>query len=793
MRTNIFSIFAILMAVFFTSCEETSDYGTAAIPQCWEPASDFYEADGEIFVNANIIFDDKNVTKMVRHQVTLTTEERIQAVGEYPFFCEDNLSEGKYAISEENTAMMQYKYCYDKINTIKVNGLIMSYTHNSKTYSLPCASTIKVIGSMTEAVETETGLANSTVYTAVANGKKLAKGVQEFLAVKPDAPVVDPAEPIKWYPISNTKAVVVFDNDSTAEVAHNMGITAEELIKREGITALSYNSLSAKAASSINFNYNHNINNVVKVSGLDFIYNYNGKEYKNLPCAVEMTVKGNHSVTTNKKDGYEFYELSKTVYSLYAGETAIAEATQNFEISKAAAPIVEPAEPIKWYPISNTKAVVVFDNDSTAEVAHNMGITAEELIKREGTTALSYNSLSAKAASSINFNYNHNINNVVKVNGLNFVYKYNGKEYKNLPCAVEMTVKGSHSVVENSKNGYEFYELSKTVYSLFAGETAIAEATQNFEISKARTLVSEDITFEHGAYKTPSYSNGIITIICDNVMNVLQKYSDNTSNETEVDYTVSNLYNVAIPVFVLNSKDALVGVSANFANGVAKVLGKNITVSHRSNNVSDIIFNGKNYRDDSRRPNCKPMAQSIYFKSENKAEITFDNGQTVEVDYNVKVAINFDGVLVKGWATDSYVDGGSGVAAHEGTYFHFVVNKNGAYTMYSAKVKENISVADFTATSVSENFVNTLSNEKPAAFTGKSVSTYDLGYINKIVKYSEDTYIIQYYNGNDKLDRTVGQSGAAIGSNYRYPIRGTWSEDVISVEGTTYYITGSQN
>ena len=464
-----------------------------------------------------------------------------------------------------------------------------------------------------------------------------------------------------------------------------------------------------------------------------------------------------------------------------------------FEISKAAAPIIEVPEPIKWYPKSNTEVVVVFDNDSTATVAHNMGIRAEELIKREGTTALSYDNLSAKAASSLTFNYNHNINNVVKVNGLDFVYKYNGKEYKDLPCAVELMVKGNHSVVENSKNGYEFYELSKTVYSLFGGDVNIAEATQMFEISKARTLVSEDISFEHGAYKTPSYSNGIITIICDNIMNVLQKYSDNTSEEIEVDYAVSNLYDVTIPVFVLNSKDALVGVSANFANGVAEVLGKNITVSHRSNNVSDIIFNGKNYRDDSRRPECKPKAQSIYFKSENKAEITFDNGQTVEVDYTVKVAINFDGVLVKGWATDSYVDGASGVASREGTYFHFVVSKNGSYTMYSAKVKENISVTDFTATSVSEAFVSKLSNDNPAAFTGKSVASYTIGYIDNVEKYKENSYIIDYMLQNGTLDRTVGFTGGAIKEGYRYPIRGTWSENTITVEGTQFYITGSQN
>lgn len=334
MKTNnIFMIFAILMATIFSACSEhmAEEIGEAtATPKYWEPTSDFYTSAEGVFVNVDIIFNDINVTKPARHTVSLLTEDTITAVGDYPFFCKEDLAEGK-----EAEVSMQYSYCYNKTNTIKVNGLVMSYEYNGKTYSLPCASTITVVGSMTEAEEVEAGLANSTVYTAVANGKKLAKGVQEFLAVKPDAPVVDPAEPIKWYPISNTKAVVVFDNDSTAEVAHNMGITAEELIKREGTTALSYNSLSAKAASSINFSYNHNINNVVKVNGLNFVYKYNGKEYKNLPCAVEMTVKGNHSVTTNKKDGYEFYELSKTVYSLFAGETAIAEATQNFEISKA--------------------------------------------------------------------------------------------------------------------------------------------------------------------------------------------------------------------------------------------------------------------------------------------------------------------------------------------------------------------------------------------------------------------------------------------------------------------------
>ena len=788
MKTNLFSIFAILMAtVFFTSCEETSDYGAAAaIPQCWEPASDFYEADGEIFVNANIIFDDKNVTKMVRHQVTLTTEERIQAIGEYPFFCEDNLSEGKYAISEENTAMMQYKYCYDKINTIKVNGLVMSYTHNSKTYSLPCASTIKVIGSMTEAVETEAGLANSTVYTAVANGKKLAKGVQEFLAVKPNAPIVEPAEPIKWYPISDTKAVVVFDNDSTAEVAHNMGITAEELIKREGTTALSYNSLSAKAASSINFNYNHNIVNEVKVSGLDFIYNYNGKEYKNLPCAVEMTVKGNHSVTTNKKDGYEFYELSKTVYSLYAGETKIAEANQNFEISKAAAPIVEPAEPIKWYPISDTKAVVVFDNDSTAEVAHNMGITAEELIKREGTTALSSSNLEAKAASTINFNYNHNIVNVVKVSGLNFVYNYNGKEYKDLPCAVEMTVKGNHSVVENSKNGYEFYELSKTVYTLFAGETKIAEANQNFEISKARTKTDVSRSYEHDTFqKNGILSGSTISILCDNIAKFIQKYSDGSQDEAvAVNYTVTNTFGLSMPKFKVNATTDIVGVKADLVNGRATVLGQNISVNFKSADVSAIMFDNKDYRKEA--PKCKVYAKSIEFVTIDKAVITFaeENGNTVatvEVPVSVVVISIIPGDVVELFATDHYNG-----RTLKGTAIHA---RRADGTVYSFEIGSDVNGGTVTTTSVTGTYA-WIWNTK----------SWELGLVEASKGDNSDVseYIIKYYTLKGQLANALGYAEATLnGKGFRNPVHtvtydeatGVWT---ITVEGKSYFYA-SQN
>ena len=68
-----------------------------------------------------------------------------------------------------------------------------------------------------------------------------------------------------------------------------------------------------------------------------------------------------------------------------------------------------------------------------------------------------------------------------------------------------------------------------------------------------------------------------------------------------------------------------------------------------------------------------------------------------------------------------------------------------------------------------------------------------IGYIDNVEKYKENSYIIDYMLQNGKLDRTVGFTGGAIKEGYRYPIRGTWSENKITVEGTEFYITGSQN
>ncbi|MBE6453990.1 MAG: hypothetical protein E7017_03790 [Alphaproteobacteria bacterium] len=366
--------------------------------------------------------------------------------------------------------------------------------------------------------------------------------------------------------------------------------------------------------------------------------------------------------------------------------------------------------------------------------------------------------------------------------------EYNNKSYKDSVTVCKVAAK-SISVVSATEGVVKFYDDNTEDYF---------EVSVPLQVTEKVKLISQVEKFVHDAYrKAATFANNVITVICDNHMDVTKTYSDNTTDEDKVNYTVSNLYDITMPKFILNYSESLVGISVDFANGVAGVLGQNVVVKHRSMNVSDIIYDNKNYTNDSRRPNCQPTAKTITFVSSEEAVISFeDEGEIVAeatVPVNVKVAINFDGVLVKGWATDSYIDGTSGVASREGTYFHFVVSKNGAYTIYSSKVKDNISVTDFTATSVSEAFVSKLSNDNPAAFTGKSVASYTIGYIDNVEKYKENSYIIDYMLQNGTLDRTVGFTGGAIKEGYRYPIRGTWSEDTITVEGTEFYITGSQN
>ena len=820
MKTNnIFTIFAILMAtVFFASCSEESTFGddiaeVTATPKAWEPTSKFYTSEGDTYINVNILFDDENVVKPARHQVSLTTEDTITAVGEYPFFCEEDLSEAR-----EAKASMQYAYCYNKTNTIKVDGLVMSYMYNGKSYSLPCASTITVVGSMTEAVATEAGLANTTVYTAVANGKKLAEGTQVFLAVKPDAEDVLERIFFDWKHDAFVKNAEFANNiitgycNNTANWYEIWSVSGKKNEKSQSFQmkhVFSYTStktevddLTAIVGKSFDF-----VNGEVKAVGAKVAHTgseivgkleYNNKSYKDSVTVCKVAAKS-ISVVSATEGIVKFYDNNAEDYF---------EVNVPLQVTTPEAKDELQSISFNWEHNAFVKNATFANNvitglcNNIASWHENWSVSGKKNEKSQSfqikhvfsytSTKTEVDDLTAIVGKSFDF-----VNGEVKAVGAKVAHtgseivgklEYNNKSYKDSVTVCKVAAK-SISVVSATEGIVKFYDNNAEDYF---------EVNVPLQVTEKVKLISQVENFVHDAYrKAATFANNVITVICDNHMDVTKTYSDNTTDEDKVNYTVSNLYDITMPKFILNYSESLVGVSINFDKGIAKVLGQNVVVKHRSMNVSDIIYDNKNYTNDSRRPNCLPTAKTITFVSSEEAIISFeDEGEIVaeaKVPVSVKVAINFDGVLVKGWATDSYIDGASGVASREGTYFHFVVSKNGTYTMYSAKVKDNIAVTDFTATSVSEAFVSKLNNDNPAAFTGKSVASYTIGYIDNVEKYKENSYIIDYMLQNGKLDRTVGFTGGAIKEGYRYPIRGTWAEDTIIVEGTEFYITGSQN
>ena len=817
MKTNLFSIFAILMAVFFTSCSEDSTFGGGMAEVV---AIEDYEVAGDIKNDGQIpLF------------FNLSNGERTTGYGKAELFAEELISvretEGFKATTALKSSFMndstEEVFAYNHANNTVTVKITFSKEYNGKTYTqknLDCnhSFTIEGVHTVTSTQEEPFVEKSQTVYTL--KGKKYHMGnvIQEFEVIAPEAKDELQSISFNWEHNAFVKNAEFANNiitgycNNTANWHENWSVSGKKNEKSQSFqmkhnfsytsTKTEVDDLTAIVGQTFNF-----VDGEVKAVGAKVAHTgsaivgelkYNNKSYKDSVTVCKVAVKSIY-VKSATKGVVKFYDDNAEDYF---------EVNVPLQVTTPEAKDELQSISFNWEHNAFVKNAEFANNiitgycNNTANWHENWSVSGKKNEKSQSfqmkhnfsytSTKTEVDDLTAIVGKSFDF-----VNGEVKAVGAKVAHtgseivgklEYNNKSYKDSVTVCKVAAK-SISVVSATEGIVKFYDNNAEDYF---------EVNVPLQVTEKVKLISQVENFVHDAYrKAATFANNVITVICDNHMDVTKTYSDNTTDEDKVNYTVSNLYDITMPKFILNYSESLVGVSINFDKGIAKVLGQNVVVKHRSMNVSDIIYDNTNYTNDSRRPNCQPTAKTITFVSSEEAIISFeDEGEIVAeatVPVNVKVAINFDGVLVKGWATDSYVDGGSGVAAHEGTYFHFVVSKNGAYTMYSAKVKENISVADFTATSVSENFVNTLSNEKPAAFTGKSASTYDLGYINKIVKYSEDTYIIQYYNGNDKLDRTVGQSGAAIGSNYRYPIRGTWSEDTITVEGTEFYITGSQN
>jgi hypothetical protein len=208
------------------------------------------------------------------------------------------------------------------------------------------------------------------------------------------------------------------------------------------------------------------------------------------------------------------------------------------------------------------------------------------------------------------------------------------------------------------------------------------------------------------------------------------------------------------------------GQTYYFNAGTTVVDGKNVTVSFSSREVSDIYFDGVNYKNEA--PTCIIQPESVTFR-EGFADITFREGNetvTVTVTVSYRTAETVTGQIVAGWMTDSFMNQHQN---YEGTYLHIMASVNGAYVIYSRR--QNTTAWTTTNLTATEG-ANLLSSGRAAAWVYNG-SQYIMGSVTAIAREDvQDRWILEYYLLNGQLAYRLGKNAETImGGIYRHPVR----------------------
>jgi hypothetical protein len=363
-------------------------------------------------------------------------------------------------------------------------------------------------------------------------------------------------------------------------------------------------------------------------------------------------------------------------------------------------------------------------------------------------------------------------------------YTYNGKTIN--------FVDSLHACGYKLKGGQVISKSQVRVDMVREGATETVSFNLPVNITEKVTLKEILRNYIHKAFrKVASVSGNIITIICDNNGEMTKVFSNNTKEKTDVPYTWTFKFTYNIPSGLTTD---VIGHTYNFNNGSTSVEGKNVTVSFSSSSISDVMFEGQNYKNEA--PKCSVEVKTITFNSKTQATVTFNGeGETVTALISVNLTEpthdpDFPGRIVWGGATDSYVDG-QNVATWEGCYLHFIVENAGAYKVYSRKVGTN----GWSSTDVSAAYVATITNSRAVAYIGNTADGYSLGSCQWQDQGSWTKIVYFDYNGGvarviSEISKTIGGESS---NNCRMPLRGTWANGKITVDGTTYTVTGSED
>ena len=670
---------------------------------------------------------------------------------------------------------------------VKVGSLTREY--NKKTL-LPLHDLVLVVIKNVVSSETSPIFKEHVEVTTVLSWKKSDGTYVDYNSATTNIFVAEQIVPISVTAIGPNKVRINFNNNTSKEESAIFGLTAGGSYETEDDNGLVLANTEAEGKAKVaSFSYatnNQSFSDNVAIEGtLKYDYTYNGVKYE-LQFTNDFVVVADWKVLLSEEEGFSFYQSSETNYTLVAIEdekrVALASDKSNFVVwQKKSEPQPEPAKPEFWKQ-NNGKGIISFDDNTTASFENALGISAEQKKSFEGTKALSLSTSEKVAANSMSFANSYFDNQLTLTGNLGENVDY--KEWKNIPCKSKFSVKAETHITTNGKEGYDFYNEGYILYSLMADDVKEAECKQYFEISKKTvvTVVGIEDNYEHIQLRpNANVSGSNITTICDNVATFTTLYSDGTSKEAgKVDYTVKHVFIAEGNLtFKVNNLNEVVGKSGNIgSDGSFQVVGNNIAIAQRSRNVSDIMFEGQNYKNNA--PQCKVTPATWSIPSRDNMVITFtdEEGKSCTAELGIKVNVTtiipYDVVSVV--ATDHFyaksdINGKlykyAGTAVHcrlaDGRVFSFDIAKGASSGQLSSKT--NV-VGDY-------------------AWYEVAPETWELGLVTaEQVNQANTDYCLRYYHLNAMADGVInandnnnwcalslGNSEAVTsGTNYQNPI-----------------------
>lgn len=336
----------------------------------------------------------------------------------------------------------------------------------------------------------------------------------------------------------------------------------------------------------------------------------------------------------------------------------------------------------------------------------------------------------------------------------------------------------------------KFGETKATITFSHDKETVTAEVPVTYNSVEGYERVGNPIHDSwNSAYNT---SNGF-GITCSNHVVVREVMTDGTKGSSfDLPYKSTNTWVVSgKTTFVVESLSSVLNVREDIVNGSASIDGNVINFVH-SMSAEKVSKGAFSYQPAA----CEAVAKYITVISATQARVDIYHDNTKIGEYILPVNITeepqgetIDGKIIAGWATDSYETSSDFHYNWHASTFHILVLKNGSYTVYSRDVN---ATSGWKTTSVSSSLAT---NGKALAYVGASGEAA-IGYIDQSVSQGS-WYKIVYRDANGNLDKVLSDTEHTMHKNdnlfQRNPVRGTWSNGVITADGHTLKVTGTQN